>query len=131
MDEITVMPVTPGPVKLGSRFKSVGRQAGKDWPSDLEVTGYEPPARFEFTATGGPLDSPPGDPHRHEFLLKAENDGTSIELRRSDPLPPNVAEWLFRLFGYLLLRSTLGKRKQTLENLVNRLESQKGQPPSQ
>jgi len=35
---------------LGARYRAVGRQAGKDWPSELEVTVYDRPLTFEFTA---------------------------------------------------------------------------------
>ncbi len=122
LDEITVTPVTPGPVRLGSRFTSVGKQLGKEWPSQLEVTAYEPPRRFEFTATGGPLPSPEGDPHRHEFLLTAENGGTRLELRRTDPAPPSWPGWVARLVAPLVVRSTLGKRIQTVERLREKLE---------
>lgn len=126
LDEITVTPVSPGPVGLGSRFRSVGRQLGKEWPSELEVTAYEPSDRFEFTATGGPLPSPDGDPHRHEFLLTPERGGTRLELRRTDPAPPNWPGLAFRLLGPLLVRSTLGKRTQTVERLRLRLEQLPG-----
>jgi len=98
IDEIKVTPQTSGAVHLGSKFTAVGNQRGKDWPSQLEVTAYEPPARFEFTATGGPIDTPVGDPHRHEFLFTPQNGGTQLEARRMDPVPPNMPAWLFKYF---------------------------------
>jgi hypothetical protein len=110
---------------LGSKYQSVGKQGGKEWPSDLEVTAYEPPHRFEFTAAGGPLDSPVGDPHRHEFLIRPENGGTSLELRRSDPKPPSMSTLVWRLFGYLVVSATLAWRIETVENLRVELERQK------
>ena len=80
VDEIKITPLTPGPVRLGSKYHAVGWQAGKDWPSDLAVTVYEPPRRFEFTATGGPISTPDGDPHRHEFLFTPRDGGTEVEI---------------------------------------------------
>lgn len=122
MNEITVTPVTPGPVRLGSRFQSVGRQLRKERPADLEVTGFDPPRYFAFSATGGPIPSPDGDPHLHEFLLTANNGGTRLELRRRDLGPPSWPGWLIRLAGPLILRSTVRVRVQTVERLRTRLE---------
>lgn len=118
VNEVVVRPGQPGPVRLGSRFTSSGRQGGRDWPSELEVTIFEPPVRFEFTATGGPGGTRPGHPHRHEFLLTAEDGGTRIELRRADPIP-NV---LLGLVAPMIVRVTLGIRLRTLGNLRSRLE---------
>ncbi len=123
LDEISVTPATPGPVGLGSRFTSVGKQVGKEWPSSLEVTAYEPSKRFEFTATGGPLDVPEGDPHRHEFLFRPENGGTILELRRTDPKPPTWSNLLWML-GPVIIRVTLKKRIQTVDKLKMQLEDQ-------
>jgi hypothetical protein len=103
-DEINITPITPGPVQLGCKYIAVGRQGGKDWPSQLEVTGYEPLHRFAFTATGGPVGTPEGDPHRHEFLFVPENGGTRLEVRRTNLAAPNWPSWLFHLFAFWLCR---------------------------
>lgn len=124
-NHITVTPVSEGPARLGSKYRSVGIQAGKEWPSELEISGYEPPRRFEFTATGGPLDAPDDDPHRHEFLMTPENGGTRLELRRTDPKPPSWPAWLFRLLGGPIVRGTMKKRIATVESLRTCLERQK------
>ncbi len=125
LDEIHVTSLTPGLAGLGCRYAAVGKQAGKEWPSQLEVTAYEPPARFEFTATGGPLDAPPEDPHRHEFLFTPIDGGTQIELRRTDPLPPSWPEWVMRLFGPAIIRATLRKRIKTVERLRVQIDQQR------
>jgi uncharacterized protein YndB with AHSA1/START domain len=122
MDEIRITPVSPGHVKLGSTFRSVGKQAGKEWPSSLEVTAFEPPRSFEFTATGGPLDAPIDQPHRHEFILAPQDGGTRLELRRTDPKPPTWPAWLFRLFGDPIVRLSMGRRIETVERLRLQLE---------
>lgn len=122
MDEVTVTPHSPGPVQLGRRYSAVGRQGGKDWPSQLEVTVYEPPRRFEFTATGGPIGTPDDDPHRHDFLFTPRGGGTQIELRRTDPAPPEWPSWVCRLLLAPAVRLTLGTRITTVTRLAACLE---------
>jgi uncharacterized protein YndB with AHSA1/START domain len=122
-DKIIVTPITPGPVQLGSKYTVVGRQVGKDWPSQLEVTGYEPPHRFAFTATGGPIGTPEGDPHRHEFLFTLKNGGTELEVRRTDPAAPNWPSWFFHLFAFLVMPMLVRSRRiRTTERLRTRLD---------
>ncbi len=123
LDEIQITPLTLGPVRMGSKYSAVGRQAGKEWPSQLEVTAYEPPTRFEFTATGGPIDSPSGDPHRHEFLFTPQGGGTRLEARRLDPAPPNIPSWLFiYILAPLVLLYARGQRIKTIKRLQGRLD---------
>jgi uncharacterized protein YndB with AHSA1/START domain len=120
MDEITVKPRTPGSVHLGSEFASVGRQGGKDWPSHLIVTKFDPPWRFEFTATGGPIAGSEADPHRHEFVFFPENGGTRIEVFKIDPAPGKMPTWL--VWSLIPIgRISLGKRYKTIQKLQTRL----------
>lgn len=105
---------------VGARFRAVGHQAGKDWPSDLEVTVYERPSTFEFTATGGPIGTPEDDPHRHTFTFTPEEGGTRIVLVRRDPLPPDWSR-AKRSLTPLIVRLTSGTRKRTVANLRQRL----------
>lgn len=122
VDKINVTPQTSGPVQVGSKYTAVGHQRGKDWPSELEVTAYEPPSRFEFTATGGPIDTPAGDPHRHEFLFTPQNGGTQLEIRRIDPAPPNMPAWLFiNIMSPLVLIYARRHRVETVRRLQERL----------
>lgn len=116
---VTVQAVDPGPVHVGSRFTSSGRQGGRQWPSQLEVTIYDPPTRFEFTATGGPIPSPDGNPHRHTFRLISERGGTKIVYERIDPLEHRVTVLVAPIVGRIALRI----RRKTMANLVARLES--------
>jgi uncharacterized protein YndB with AHSA1/START domain len=123
LDEIDVTSLTPGLIQLGSKYAVVGRQGGKDWPSQVEVTGYEPSHRFAFTATGGPIGTPEGDPHRHEFLFTPKNGGTQLEVRRTDPAPPNWPAWFFTLFAALAMPVLIrGRRIGTIEKLRKRLD---------
>ncbi len=109
-NRIQITSVDPSQKALGARYKAIGHQAGKDWPSDLEVTIYDRPLTFEFTATGGPLGTPENDLHRHTLKFKAEDGGTRIELTRRDPLPPNWSKTKARS-GSNYRSSHLGKPK--------------------
>lgn len=59
---VEITPRAADEAGAGARYKAVARQGGKDWPADLEVTVYDQPSTFEFTATGGPVGTPDDDP---------------------------------------------------------------------
>lgn len=124
-DEWTTNPVRIDAVDgdtrgLGARYRAVGHQTGKDWPSELEVTIYNPPLTFEFTATGGPIGTPDDDPHRHTFTFTAEDGGTRIVLVRRDPYPPEWSRFK-RTLAPVIVRLTLGIRKRTVAHLRRQL----------
>lgn len=122
-NRIEITPVDPSQSGVGARYRAVGRQAGKDWLADLEVTIYDRPTTFEFTATGGPIGTPDDDPHRHTFTFTPDEEGTRIELVRRDPLPPSWSR-LKRSLTPVVVRLTLGIRRRTIVNLRNRLTTQ-------
>jgi hypothetical protein len=105
---------------VGAQFRAVGRQGGRDWPSELEVTVYDRPSTFEFTATGGPVGTPDDDPHRHTFTFTADGDGTRIVLLRRDPLPRDWSQ-AKRSLAPLVVRLTASIRRRTVSNLRQRL----------
>jgi hypothetical protein len=105
---------------VGARFQAVGHQAGRDWPSKLEVTAYDRPSTFEFTATGGPIGTPEDDLHRHMFTFRPIAGGTRIVLVRRDPLPPDWSRAM-RSLAPLIVRLTSSSRKRTVANLRQRL----------
>jgi hypothetical protein len=115
-NRIEITPVDSRQGGLGTRYRAVGHQGGKDWPADLEVTVHDRPSTLEFTATGGPIGTPDDDPHRHTFTFTPEGDGTRIKLVRRDPLPPNWSR-IMRSLAPIVVRLTLGSRKRTLANL--------------
>ena len=122
-NRIHITSVDPSRTGLGARYRAVGHQAGKDWPSDLEVTVYDRPSTFEFTATGGPIGTPENDLHRHTFRFKAEDSGARIDLTRRDPLPPDWSRTK-RALAPTIVRLTLGGRKRTIAHLRERLIEQ-------
>jgi len=115
-------PDSPDTVRsgVGARFQAVGHQAGKEWPSELEVSVYDRPSTFEFTATGGPIGTPDDDPHRHTFTFTSEDGGTRVVLIRRDPLPPDWSR-AKRSLTPLIVRLTLGITRRTVANLRRRL----------
>ena len=115
---MTVEPLDEPPVRVGSRFRAVGHQGGRDWPSDLVVTACDRPTRFAFTATGGPIPTVGDRLHRHEFLFREERGGTRLEVRRANPIPNRTT----RLLLPLVTRYALRVRFRTIENLRRRLE---------
>lgn len=119
-NRLEITPVDPDQCGVGARFRAVGHQGGKDWPSDLEVTIFDRPSTFEFTATGGPIATPVDDPHRHTFTFTTEQNGTRIELVRRDPVPPGWSR-LKRGLTPIVVRLTLGIRKRTVANLRDKL----------
>lgn len=118
LDPITIEPLDAAPVHLGSRFRAVGHQGARDWPSDLVVTEFDRPTRFAFTATGGPIPTTEGHLHRHEFAFGDEGGGTRVVVRRTDPIPNRAV----RLLAPLITRYALRHRLRTIERLRQRLE---------
>lgn len=122
VNEVHITPLSPEPVRLGSRYSAVGHQGRRDWPSQLEVTAYEPPHRFAFTAAGGPITAA-DDLHRHEILFTPEDSGTRLEYIRTDPLPANWPAWVGRAMLPLIWRYARGVRLRTVERLQARLNA--------
>ena len=132
-DEWTTNPVTIAALDgdtrgLGTRYRAVGHQGGKDWPSELQVTIYNRPLTFEFTATGGPIGTPEDDPHRHTFTFTGEDGGTRIVLFRRDPYPSDWSRFK-RALAPVVIRITLGIRKRTVANLRQRLAARPSPTP--
>ena len=119
-NRIEITSVDSGHSGVGSPFRAIGHQGGKDWPADPEITVFDRPSTFEFTATGGPIGTPDDDPHRHTFTFAPEGEGTRITLVRRDPLPPSWSG-LKRSLTPIVVRLTLGIRKRTVANLRARL----------
>lgn len=113
-----IQQLTPGPVGLGTRLRAEGFQGGRWWPADLEVTVFERPSRFDFTAAGGP-QATEGQPHRHEYRFTPDGDGIRIEHERWDPTPDSI---LWHALGPVIIRVTAGVRSKTTRNLRDRLE---------
>lgn len=61
-----------GPIKVGSRLKSVDRMMGRNIESSSEVTAYDPPHKYAQKTLGGPVP--------FEFTITLEPDGTGTKV---------------------------------------------------
>ena len=116
---MTVERLDEGPARVGSRYRAVGRQGGRSWPSTLVITAYEPPARFAFTATGGPIGTVGDLLHAHEFAIDRDGACTRLTVSRSDPVPIGPS----RILLPLITRFAIRVRLRTIERLRVRLEA--------
>jgi uncharacterized protein YndB with AHSA1/START domain len=91
--KLKIEPVTPGPVAVGSRYRSAGDVAGqKDRPNELRVTDYQPPSRFTFVANDPDFGDVP-----HEFTFQPQAGETLIKRTVTVTLPP-LRAFVFRTF---------------------------------
>ena len=73
-DHLSVEAVTPGPVKVGHQYISIGRTLYEKRRNELQVTGYQPPVTFAFVA-----QDPDFKDITHEFKVSPQADGSLIE----------------------------------------------------
>jgi uncharacterized protein YndB with AHSA1/START domain len=98
--KLKIEPLTPGPIAVGSQYKSYGEVAGqKNRPNELRVTHYESPTRFVFTA-----QDPGFGEVTHEFAFTPQAGGTLMERTISMKMKP-VTAFAFKLF----IRPLIGK----------------------
>lgn len=116
---LAIEPLTPGPVRAGSRYRSKGETRGREVVSEIEVTEYEPPARFAFVATS------PSTTFRHQFSLRPAQAGTLVER----VLTRTRAVLKVRLVGLYLVPFVLAPAaRQAMTRLKERLEEQGSTP---
>jgi uncharacterized protein YndB with AHSA1/START domain len=72
INSLDVQQVTEGPVRVGSRFRSLGRQFGQAVEDEVVITAFEPNQRFEFESSGR------GGAFRHAFLFEGAEGGTRL-----------------------------------------------------
>ncbi len=95
---LTIEAVTPGPVAVGSQYRSRGEVAvQKDRPNELRVTQYQPSARFTFVAK----DPDFGDVV-HAFTFTPQGSGTLMERAVTVEMSP-VKAFAFKTFIYPLI----------------------------
>jgi uncharacterized protein YndB with AHSA1/START domain len=70
---------TEGPIKVGSRVTEVRRMGKREQPVSIEITEHDPPRRFAFRGTEGPIRAigngtvePIGDGSSSRFTLELE-----------------------------------------------------------
>lgn len=73
--------VAEGPIAVGTRVHQVVKgPGGRGIPADLEITGYEPSARYAFTVVSGPV-RPTG-----EYRFTSEDGATTVSFALSAEL---------------------------------------------
>jgi len=113
--KLKIEALTPGPVAVGSGYKSYGEVAGQqNRPNELRVTKFESPTLFEFVAK---------DPGFGEvinaFKFTPQKDGTLMERTLSMNMNPVMA-FAFKLF----IRPVIGQpmMDKSFAALKSRLE---------
>ena len=52
---VNIQQITPGPVGVGTKFKSVGEALGRRMEGEVQVTAYEPDRKSGFQMNAGPV----------------------------------------------------------------------------
>jgi len=73
-DHLQVTAKSPGEIKVGSEYHSVGKTLYEDRHNDLWITAYQSPTVFSFVAR-----DPDFKDIAHEFRISPQNDGSLIE----------------------------------------------------
>ena len=96
--------VSDGPVGVGSRYRSVGWLPGDaQHENDVEVTTYDRPQRFGFTA----MDR--GQAFRSDFSLTSIHGGTKVERVTEMPKPGGVVGFVFPVFFPAFVKPAIQK----------------------
>jgi len=110
-DDLTVELVDDGPTRLGSRFRSDGKQMGLR-RDELVVTRYEPPRHLEFESLGDEGQ------FRNAFELTAVPGGTRLsktfESVHTQGLA-RLAQAFYPLMGWPTMKRDLARIKRRLE----------------
>jgi len=104
---LKVEAASPGPVMVGSQYRSVGHMLGQDFHDDLRVTDYQPSSRFGF------MVKEHGHELKHEFTFEPQESGTLVVRTISAVVSP-----LQRLLSFFLtafIRSETTKSQKLLK----------------
>ena len=90
---LKVEPVSDGPLAVGSEYRSVGKQLGKDASNSLKITEYDPPIRMSFVASDGKVE------FLNELDFQSQNGGTLLKRRLSFDTNPILFVMFKSLIG--------------------------------
>ena len=96
-DDMRIDPLTPGPTRVGSKFKAEGTLQGKRNASEVEITDLRPSSRIAFTA------SDKSGPIYHEFRFIPQDGGTLVERQLSAPRLPFAQQALRTALMFVFL----------------------------
>src|SRR5262245_54701013 len=111
-DPLRVEALTPGPIAVGSRYRSTAHVQGRPIEAELRVTEHQPPSRFAFVATDIT------GAYEHQFTFRPHEDGTRVERNISASL--SLPQRLLFLVVYPFRK--LPNTKAALSKLKVRLE---------
>ncbi len=115
-DPLEISAVSPGPIAVGSRYRSTAQAQGRTITAELEVTELQPPQRFAFSVrdlTGN---------YRHQFSVQPTAGGSHVERVISAALSLPQALLFYAVFLIIKRPNT----RKGLERLKTLLESQSG-----
>jgi uncharacterized protein YndB with AHSA1/START domain len=103
--------LTEGPIGVGTRFRSVGWiPRDPKHANEVEVTAYEAPRRFAFTA----YDQ--GQEFRSDFTLTPQAGGTQVVRVTQMPSPPGVFGMVFPVFFSFFVKPAVQKGMNMLKD---------------
>jgi len=108
--------LSPGPAKLGTRYRETRELMGAEFHNELEVTVHKPCHRYEVTSRGEDLTV------TYTYTLQAVHDATDVELYATCD-GRGVMRLVEPLLGYLVRRQDgmqLLKLKRALEDREER-----------
>lgn len=110
---LRIEPIAPGPVAVGGRYRSFGFNLGRQFENQLEITEFEPPKRFGFSAQtqiGSRL-------FRHTFVLTPTAAGVRVDRIIDEP----KVGVIFGLLAWIAIPPR--RQRKTLKVLKSRLET--------
>jgi hypothetical protein len=107
--------LTPGPVAVGSRYRSTGMFLGRRMTDEVRIIGLDPSSRFEFVVSTKMRGS-----FRHTFLLSPTENGTHVDRVIEAPVQRGMAWVVEPVLSPLFIRP---RARQTLRLLKRRLET--------
>jgi len=103
-DHLHIEAMTPGEIKMGSKYHSVGKTLNEDRHNDIWITAYQPSTVFAFTA-----HDPDFKEVTHEFQISPQNGGSLVERTVTVHMSP-MMEFLWSLVLFPLINKRENNR---------------------
>lgn len=115
-DGLKIEAVTSGPPGIGSQYRSWGIPGKR--LNEIKITEFQPPTRFAFVVRQIGFDD-----IRHEFILRAQGDGTLLERIVTAHMKP-FTEFVWRLIIWPLSdRPAMNKSMAALKEKAEQYSS--------
>jgi len=115
-DHLHVTASTPGEIKVGSEYHSVGKTLYEDRHNNIRITAFQPPTIFSFVA-----HDPDFKDITHEFRLTPQDGGSLVERTITVHMSPMMAFlWNLVLFPLINKREnnrSMGALKGQLDKI--------------